>query len=46
MILHPLFRLTQSLLVCLAGELVNQLVTTVEDDFNRDNQHEEPQATW
>ena len=45
MILHPLFRLTESLLVCLAGELVKQLVTTVKDDFNRDNQHEEPQAT-
>ena len=43
--LHPLFRLTQSLLVCLAGELVKQLVTTDMEDFNRDNQHEEPQAT-
>ena len=45
MILHPLLRLTQSLLVCPAGELVKQLVTTVKEDFNRDNDLEEPQAT-
>ena len=45
MSLHPLFRLTQSLLVCLAGELVKQLVASVKDENNRDNQLEEPQAT-
>ena len=43
--LHPLFRLTESLLVCLAGELVKELVATVKEDFNRDNDLEEPQAT-
>ena len=43
--LHPLSWLPQSLLVCLAGELVKQLVTTVKDENNRDNQLEEPQAT-
>ena len=43
--LHPLSWLPQSLLVCLAGEQVKELVTTVKEDFNRDNDLEEPQAT-
>ena len=31
--------------MCLAGELVKELVATVKDENNRDNQLEEPQAT-
>ena len=31
--------------MCLAGELVKELVATVMEDFNRDDDLEEPQAT-